>query len=175
MTGWKRKAIGNDETVETSAPMMEYSHCDSYFVNRTKFTYWSVRDGLTDTLLVNVIVFLVSFTFNSARTYYRSRRGGGWRYRISHSAAVERSAFHQLSGTISDYWTQQGSKSDKMIRPPVLSVLAVTSLLPLLLQCSRVVCKVGFSYEFRGVATALKPVRAEQVRRPEWSQVPGPN
>ena len=43
-------------------PMIEYSHCDSYYVNKTKFTYWSVRDGLTDTLLVNVLAFLVSFT-----------------------------------------------------------------------------------------------------------------
>jgi len=42
--------------------MMQYSHCDSYYVNRTKFTYWTVYDGLTDTLLVNIIFFLVSYT-----------------------------------------------------------------------------------------------------------------
>jgi len=53
----------NDDDVEMSAPMMKYSHCDSYYVNRTKFTYFSVYDGLPDTLLVNVLVFLVSFTF----------------------------------------------------------------------------------------------------------------
>jgi len=39
------------------------SHCDSYYVNATKFTYWSVHDGLTDTLIVNVIVFVVSLSF----------------------------------------------------------------------------------------------------------------
>jgi len=53
----------NVDDVKDSAPMMKYSHCDSYYVNRTKFTYWSVYDGLTDTLLVNVLVFLVSFSF----------------------------------------------------------------------------------------------------------------
>jgi len=41
------------------------SHCDSYYVNATKFTYWSVHDGLTDTLIVNVIVFVVSLSFSS--------------------------------------------------------------------------------------------------------------
>jgi len=59
-SGWKQNAA---DDVETSAPMMKYSHCDSYYVNRTKFTYFSVYDGLPDTLLVNVIVFLVSFTW----------------------------------------------------------------------------------------------------------------
>jgi len=44
--------------------MIEYSHCDSYYVNKTKFTYWSVRDGLTDTLLVNILAFLVSITLS---------------------------------------------------------------------------------------------------------------
>jgi len=61
-TRWKQNSEDHDD--ETSASMVKYSHCDSYYVNRTSFTYWSVYDGLTDTLLVNVIVFLVSFTLN---------------------------------------------------------------------------------------------------------------
>ena len=65
--------------------MSQYSHCDSYYVNTTKFTYWSsVYDGLTDTLIVNVIVFLVScqrlnlltylltHTLTLSRSFYRT-------------------------------------------------------------------------------------------------------
>ena len=60
-SGWKHADIDGDHAVhQRSSPMIEYSHCDSYYVNKTKFTYWSVRDGLTDTLLVNVLAFLVS-------------------------------------------------------------------------------------------------------------------
>jgi len=61
-SGWKPDT--DDSDVEASAPMMKlkYSHCDSYYVNRTKFTYFSVYDGLPDTLLVNVLVFIVSCT-----------------------------------------------------------------------------------------------------------------
>jgi len=61
-TEWTRDVI---ESVDRSRPMMDYSHCDSYYINRTKFSYWSARDGITDTLLVNVLVFLVSFTSTS--------------------------------------------------------------------------------------------------------------
>ena len=56
---------GDDGVTTRSTPMIKYSHCDSYYVNTTKFTYWSVYDGLTDTLIVNVIVFVVSITLLS--------------------------------------------------------------------------------------------------------------
>ena len=37
----------DDGVTRRSPPMIKYSHCDSYYVNTTKFTYWSVYDGLT--------------------------------------------------------------------------------------------------------------------------------
>lgn len=53
----------DDDSVTKSVPATQlYSHCDSYYVNRTRLTYWSVYDGLTDTLLVNVLVFVVCST-----------------------------------------------------------------------------------------------------------------
>ena len=53
----------DDDMVTKSVPATQlYSHCDSYYVNRTRLTYWSVYDGLTDTLLVNVLFFVVRST-----------------------------------------------------------------------------------------------------------------
>jgi len=60
----KQQTAINGDQRSIGLPMIEYSHCDSYYVNKTKFTYWSVRDGLTDTLLVNILAFLVSITLS---------------------------------------------------------------------------------------------------------------
>ena len=44
-----KQDAGDDGVTTRSTPMIKYSHCDSYYVNTTKYTYWSVYDGLTTT------------------------------------------------------------------------------------------------------------------------------
>jgi len=67
----KQDVVDHDRVTRMSTPMTTYSHCDNYYVNSTKFTHWTVYDGLTDTLIVNVLVFVVSSTLFS-KTQLRS-------------------------------------------------------------------------------------------------------
>jgi len=70
----ERRQSDDDDVEAFTATPPQYSHCDSYYVNRTKFTYFSVYDGLTDTIIVNLIVFVVSvITYLPASSVVPSR------------------------------------------------------------------------------------------------------